>query len=72
MRTIASASKTAPNAPTGPDFLIRIRDSASSGPEDLLTLILEVTGWAFLEVTDPWDAEHLIRAKRLEPAEVRA
>ena len=75
-----------------PDFLIRLRDAASTGPDDVLTLILEVTGeakkekqakvataadlwvpavnnwggagrWAFLEVTDPWDAEHLIRAK---------
>lgn len=26
--------------------------------------------WAFLEVTDPWDAEHLIREKYLEPAPV--
>ena len=79
-----------------PDFLIRVRDQASTGPDDLLTLVLEVTGeakkekqakvataeqlwtvavnnwgglgrWAFLEVTDPWDAEHLIRAKYLEP-----
>ncbi len=78
-----------------PDFLIRFRDPASTGPDDLLTLVLEVTGeakkekqakvataehlwtvavnnwgglgrWAFLEVTDPWDAEHLIRAKYLE------
>ena len=75
-----------------PDFLIRLRDPASTGPDDLLTLVLEVTGepkkekqakvataehlwtvavnnwgglgrWAFLEVTDPWDAEHLIRAR---------
>ncbi|HEY8868992.1 MAG TPA: DEAD/DEAH box helicase family protein [Candidatus Limnocylindrales bacterium] len=75
-----------------PDFLIRLRDPASTRPEDLLTLILEVTGearkekqakvaaaehlwtvavnnwggagrWAFLEVTDPWDAGNLIRAK---------
>ena len=79
-----------------PDFLIRLRDDASTGDDDLLTLILEVTGeakkekqakvaaaeflwveavnnwagagrWAFLEVTDPWDAEHLIRAKYLDP-----
>ncbi|HEY8767869.1 MAG TPA: hypothetical protein VIP09_11505 [Dehalococcoidia bacterium] len=78
-----------------PDFLIRMRDAASTGPEDLLTLVLEVTGearkekqakvatatelwvpavnnwggagrWAFLEVTDPWDAEHLIRAKVID------
>ena len=81
-----------------PDFLIRLRDPGSSGPDDLLTLVLEVTGeprkekqakvaaaehlwtvavnnwggagrWAFLEITDPWDAEHLIRA-RLEPTAV--
>ncbi len=84
-----------------PDFLIQIRDAASSGPEDLMTLILEVSGevrkqkqakvaaaehlwveavnnwggagrWAFLEITDPWDAESVIRAKFVEPAEVRA
>ena len=24
--------------------------------------------WAFLEITDPWDAEHLIREKYLEPS----
>jgi len=81
-----------------PDFLIRLRDDASKGDEDLLTLILEVTGeakkekqakvaaaeflwveavnnwggagrWAFLEVTDPWDAEHLIRLTFLDRAE---
>jgi type III restriction enzyme len=80
-----------------PDFLIRLRDQASTGPDDLLTLVIEVTGeakkekqakvataehlwtvavnnwgglgrWAFLEVTDPWDAEHLIHARFLEPA----
>lgn len=28
--------------------------------------------WAFLEVTDPWDAEHVIRAKYLEPWPVEA
>ncbi len=79
-----------------PDFLIRLRDAASTGADDLLTLVLEVTGeakkekqakvatakdlwtvavnnwgglgrWAFLEVTDPWDAEHLIREKYLTP-----
>jgi type III restriction enzyme len=73
-----------------PDFLIRLRDSSSTGPDDLLTLVLEVSGepkkekqakvataehlwteavnnwgglgrWAFLEVTDPWDAEHLMQ-----------
>jgi type III restriction enzyme len=70
-----------------PDFLIRIRD----GHDELLNLILEVTGeakkekaakaatartlwvpavnnqeafgrWAYLEITDPWDAERTIRA----------
>ena len=79
-----------------PDFLIRLRDAASTGPDDLLTLILEVSGeakkekqakvatgqalwvpainnwggmgrWAFIEITDPWDAETLIRAKFLDP-----
>jgi hypothetical protein len=28
--------------------------------------------WAFLEITDPWDAEHLIREKYLEPSEISA
>jgi type III restriction enzyme len=79
-----------------PDFLIRLHDAASTGPDDLLTLVLEVTGeakkqkqakvaaaehlwieainnwgglgrWAFLEVTDPWDAGHLIRTRFTEP-----
>jgi type III restriction enzyme len=27
-----------------PDFLIRLRDADSTGPDDLLTLVLEVTG----------------------------
>ncbi len=77
-----------------PDFLIRLRDAASTSDDDLLTLVLEVTGeakkekqakvataenlwipavnnwggagrWAFLEVTDPWDAGNLIREKFL-------
>ncbi|CAN5852384.1 DEAD/DEAH box helicase family protein [soil metagenome] len=77
-----------------PDFLIRLRDPGSTGPDDLLTLVLEVSGearadkqakvaaaehlwtvavnnwgglgrWAFLEVTDPWDAGNLIRARFL-------
>jgi type III restriction enzyme len=77
-----------------PDFLIRLRDTDSTGPDDLLTLVLEVTGeakkekqakvaaaqhlwipavnnwggagrWAFLEITDPWDAANLIREKFL-------
>ena len=29
-----------------PDFLIRLRDAAPPGPDDLLTLVLEVTGEA--------------------------
>ena len=74
-------------------------DRRDAGPDDLFTLVLEVTGearkekqakvataehlwtvavnnwggagrWAFLEITDPWDAEHLIRARFLEPAAV--
>ena len=77
-----------------PDFLIRLRDPASTGPDDLLTLVLEVSGearadkqakvaaaehlwivavnnwgglgrWAFLEVTDPWDAGDFIRERFL-------
>lgn len=87
-----------------PDYLIRLRDGAGEGrpeagdgPDDLLTLVLEVTGerkkekqakvatatdlwvpavnnwgglgrWAFLEVTDPWDAGNLIRARFLAAA----
>lgn len=80
-----------------PDFLIRLRDPASTGPDDLLTLVLEVTGearkekaakvaaaehlwvesvnnwggagrWAFLQITDPWDAGNLIRSRFLEPS----
>ena len=72
-----------------PDFLTRIRD----GSEDLLNLIVEVSGearkdkaakvatartlwvpavnnhgglgrWAFLEISDPWDAQNTIRAAR--------
>ncbi|MFH0751322.1 MAG: DEAD/DEAH box helicase family protein [Chloroflexota bacterium] len=90
-----------------PDYLIRLRDglgegrpTAGDGPDDLLTLVLEVTGerkkekqakvatatdlwvpavnnwgglgrWAFLEVTDPWDAGNLIRARFLEPTGAR-
>ncbi len=79
-----------------PEILIRLRDAASTGPDHLLTLVLEVTGeprkekqakvvaaehlwkesvnnwggagrWAFLEVTDPWDADSLIRAELLTP-----
>lgn len=70
-----------------PDFIVRLRD----GGEDLLNLIVEVTGekkkdkaakvatarnlwvpavnnhggfgrWAFLEISDPWDAKNTIRA----------
>lgn len=29
-----------------PDFLIRLRDAASTGPDDLLTLVLEISGEA--------------------------
>jgi type III restriction enzyme len=72
-----------------PDYLLRCDDG--HGPDDLLTLILEVSGearkdkaakvatarnlwvpainhhggfgrWAFLEITDPWDAQNTIRA----------
>ncbi len=71
-----------------PDFLVRIDDG--HGTEDLLNLIVEVTGeakkdkavkvstartlwvpainnhggfgrWAFLEITDPWDAKNMLR-----------
>ena len=84
-----------------PDFLICLRDAASTGDDDLLTLVLEVSGearkdkqtkvaaaehlwipavnnwaglgrWAFLEVTDPSDAESLIREKFLDQAVVLA
>jgi type III restriction enzyme len=84
-----------------PDFLIRMRDADSTGPDDLLTLVLEVSGeakkekqakvaaaehlwtvavnnwggagrWAFLEVTDPWDAESLIEGRFLAGAASRA
>lgn len=72
-----------------PDFIVRIDDG--HGADDLLNLIVEVTGeakkdkaaktatartlwvpainahggfgrWAFVEVTDPWDAQNTIRA----------
>ncbi len=72
-----------------PDFLVRLDDGR--GKEDLLTLIVEVSGearkdkaakaatarnlwvpavnnhggfgrWAYLEITDPWDAQNTIRA----------
>ncbi|MBU0640302.1 MAG: restriction endonuclease subunit R, partial [Planctomycetes bacterium] len=72
-----------------PDFICHVDDRR--GPDDLLNLIIEVTGeqkkdkaakvstartlwvpavnnhggfgrWTFVEVTDPWDAERLIRA----------
>jgi type III restriction enzyme len=72
-----------------PDFIVKINDGR--GEEDLLNLIIEVTGekrkdkiakvstarnlwapsinnhgsfgrWAFLEITDPWDAKNLIRS----------
>jgi hypothetical protein len=28
--------------------------------------------WAFQEIVDPWDVEHVMRAKFLEPADARA
>lgn len=72
-----------------PDYIVRINDG--HGPDDLLNLLLEVSGearkdkaakvatarnlwtpainnhggfgrWAFLEITDPWDAQNTIRA----------
>lgn len=72
-----------------PDYIVRVDDG--SGQDDLLNLLIEVTGekkkdkaakvatartlwvpavnahggfgrWAFLEVSDPWDAQNLIRA----------
>lgn len=71
-----------------PDYIARINDG--HGPDDLLSLVLEVSGearkdkaakvatartlwvpavnnhggfgrWAFLEITDPWDAKNTIR-----------
>jgi type III restriction enzyme len=72
-----------------PDFIVRVNDGR--GAEDLLNLVLEVSGearkdkaakvatarnlwipainnhggfgrWAFLEISDPWDAENTVRA----------
>ena len=72
-----------------PDYLVRLDDG--HGPDDLLNLIIEVSGearkdkaakvatarnlwvpainnhgglgrWAFLEISDPWDAQNTIRA----------
>jgi type III restriction enzyme len=72
-----------------PDFIVHLNDC--HGPDDLLNLILEVSGearkdkaakvatarslwvpavnnhggfgrWAFVEISDPWDAENTIRA----------
>jgi type III restriction enzyme len=71
-----------------PDFIVRIEDG--NGPDDLMNLIVEVSGeakkekaekvatartlwvpginnlgtygrWAFIEISDPWDAENSIR-----------
>ena len=71
-----------------PDFIVRLDDG--HGPDDLLNLVLEVSGearkdkaakvatarslwvpavnnhgsfgrWAFLEISDPWDAQNVIR-----------
>lgn len=73
-----------------PDFIACIRDKQSAGDDDLLNLIIEVTGekkkdkeaktataqslwipavnnhgglgrWAFIEITDPWNAGNAIR-----------
>jgi type III restriction enzyme len=84
-----------------PDFLIRLRDADSTGPNDLLTLVLEVSGearkdkqakvataehlwapavnnwgaagrWAFLEITDPWDAKNLIESHFIAGVSTRA
>jgi len=81
--------------PYTPDFIIHIDDG--HGPDDLLNLIVEVSGearkdkaakvaaarnlwvpainnhdgfgrWAFIEISDPWDAKSTIRAT-LEPPE---
>jgi len=78
-----------------PDFLVRFNDG--HGPDDVLNLIVEVSGeakkdkaakvatarnlwvpavnnhggfgrWAFVEVTDPWDAKDIIRAELKELA----
>ena len=80
-----------------PDFVVRLDDGR--GPEDLLNLIVEVSGaqrrdkdakvetariqwipavnahagfgrWAFIEVTDPWDAANTIRSLIRELQEV--
>ncbi|HVM31192.1 MAG TPA: DEAD/DEAH box helicase family protein [Candidatus Limnocylindrales bacterium] len=84
-----------------PDFLIRLRDAESTADDDLLTLVLEVSGeakkekqakvayaehqwteavnnwgqlgrWAFIEITDPWDAESLIRERYLSGKQMAA
>jgi type III restriction enzyme len=76
-----------------PDFLVRIDDGR--GPDDLLNLIVEVSGearkdkaakaatartlwvpainnhggygrWAYIEISDPWDAMKTIRASLSE------
>ena len=45
-----------------------------SGAKDLWTVAVNNWGgagrWAFLEVGDPWDAEHLIRERLLTSTEV--
>ena len=81
--------------PYTPDFVIHIDDG--HGPDDLLNLIVEVSGearkdkaakvaaarnlwtpainnhggygrWAFIEISDPWDAKNTIRATLEPPA----
>jgi type III restriction enzyme len=83
-----------------PDYVIRLDDASSTGPDDLLTLVLEVSGeakkekqakvatttdlwvpavnnwgglgrWGFIEITDPWSAETLIRKTFLTKDGVR-
>jgi len=80
-----------------PDFILHVDDG--HGPDDLLNLIVEVSGearkdkaakvatarnlwvpainnhggygrWAFIEITDPWDAKNTIRATLLETLRV--
>jgi type III restriction enzyme len=80
-----------------PDFIARVDDGR--GPDDLLNLIVEVSGfqekdkatkvatagnlwvpavnnhggfgrWAFIEITDPWNAENTIRSVVLQAMEI--
>lgn len=80
-----------------PDFLVHLNDGHGSEAENVLNLIVEVSGlprkdkqaktatartlwvpavngdgcfgrWAFIEVSDPWDAQKLIRSRLAEIA----